>query len=137
MISYLNLLLIPKKQNCSSNFCRSFLLVLRSAKNPINQIHQQEIAIYSSSIDATMSNQVDTRRRFNVYKTSYRRLTDAETTSCVYWEKGPQHKDIISIHGVIQIFWEITCSRNLEKCKRIPCKAGIDKTLWVPWRCQG
>ena len=28
---------------------------------------------------------VDTRRRFNVYKTSYRRLIDAETTSCVYW----------------------------------------------------
>ena len=29
---------------------------------------------------------VDTRRRFNVYTTSYRRLIDVETTSCVYWE---------------------------------------------------
>ena len=28
---------------------------------------------------------VDTRRRFNVYKTSIRRLIDVETTSCVYW----------------------------------------------------
>ena len=37
------------------------------------------------------TNPVDTRRRFNVYKTlptSHRRLTDVETTSCVYWEKG-------------------------------------------------
>ena len=40
---------------------------------------------------------VDTRRRFNVYEgsrgvyeasaTSYRRLIDAETTSCVYWDR--------------------------------------------------
>ena len=30
---------------------------------------------------------VDTQRRFNVYKTtSYRRLIDVETTSCVYWD---------------------------------------------------
>ena len=31
---------------------------------------------------------VDTRHRFNVYKTSltsHRRLIDVETTSCVYW----------------------------------------------------
>ena len=29
----------------------------------------------------------DTQRRFNVYKTtSYRRLIDVETTSCVYWD---------------------------------------------------
>ena len=27
---------------------------------------------------------VDTQRRFNVYKTSYRRLIDVETKSCVY-----------------------------------------------------
>ena len=35
-------------------------------------------------------NPVDTRRRFNVYKTSptlYRRLIDVETMSCVYWER--------------------------------------------------
>ena len=32
------------------------------------------------------SNTVDTRRRFNVYKKSYRRLIDVETTSCAYWE---------------------------------------------------
>ena len=31
---------------------------------------------------------VNTRLRFNVYKTSYRRLTDVETTSCVYWDVG-------------------------------------------------
>ena len=34
-------------------------------------------------------NPVDTRRRFNVYttsETSYRRLIDVKTTSCVYWE---------------------------------------------------
>ena len=29
---------------------------------------------------------VDTRHRFNVYKTSYRHLVDVETTSCVYWD---------------------------------------------------
>ena len=28
---------------------------------------------------------VDTRRRFNVYKTSYRPLLDVETTLYVYW----------------------------------------------------
>ena len=35
-------------------------------------------------------NPVDTRRRFNVYttsETSYRRLIDVKTTSCVYWER--------------------------------------------------
>ena len=31
---------------------------------------------------------VDTWRRFNVYKTSIRRLTDVETTLCVYWIKA-------------------------------------------------
>ena len=34
---------------------------------------------------------VDTRRRFNVYKTSptsYRRLINVETTSCVYWVRN-------------------------------------------------
>ena len=30
---------------------------------------------------------VDTRRHFNVYTTSHRRLIDVETTSCVYWVK--------------------------------------------------
>ena len=29
---------------------------------------------------------IDTRRRFNVYKTSIQRLIDVETTSCAYWE---------------------------------------------------
>ena len=29
---------------------------------------------------------VDTRRRFNVYKTSIRRLIEVETASCAYWE---------------------------------------------------
>ena len=31
-------------------------------------------------------NPVDTQRRFNVCKTSYRRLVDVKTMSCVYWE---------------------------------------------------
>ena len=34
---------------------------------------------------------VDTRCRFNVYTTSptsYRRLIDVETTSCVYWDQA-------------------------------------------------
>ena len=37
--------------------------------------------------DVFSSSPVDIRRRFNVYKssTSYRRLIDIETTSCVYW----------------------------------------------------
>ena len=38
---------------------------------------------------ASKSKSVDTRCRFNVYKasaTSYKRLIDVETTSCVYWE---------------------------------------------------
>ena len=30
---------------------------------------------------------VDTRRHFNVYTTSHRRLIDVETTLCVYWVK--------------------------------------------------
>ena len=30
---------------------------------------------------------VDTRSRFNVYKTSIRRRIDIETTSCVYWAR--------------------------------------------------
>ena len=29
---------------------------------------------------------VDTRSRFNVYKTLYKRLIDVETKSCVYWD---------------------------------------------------
>ena len=32
------------------------------------------------------NNPVDTRPRFNVCKTSIRRLIDIEMTSCVYWE---------------------------------------------------
>ena len=36
-------------------------------------------------ISITAQDPVDTRRRLNVYKTSYRRLIDVETTSCVYW----------------------------------------------------
>ena len=44
---------------------------------------------YLVSILQLKDNPVDTRRRFNVYKTSIRRRrrrTDVETTSCVYWE---------------------------------------------------
>ena len=35
-----------------------------------------------------LSYPVDTRRRFNVYTTSYRHRIDVETTSCVYWVGG-------------------------------------------------
>ena len=38
---------------------------------------------------------VDTRRRFNVHKTSatsYKRLIDVKTMSCVYWEHADLDK---------------------------------------------
>ena len=37
--------------------------------------------------NAQCSVPVNTRRRFNVYKTS-RRLIDVETTSCIYWDRA-------------------------------------------------
>ena len=43
---------------------------------------------------------VDTRRRFNVYKTSIRRrrrLIDVEMTSCVYWDILKQRKPLVLV----------------------------------------
>ena len=44
--------------------------------------------VYQTISYSNLFYRVDTRRRFNVYTTSptsYRRLIDVETTSCVYW----------------------------------------------------
>ena len=54
------LIINTKKAKLFIKFLQIIFTGTGSAKNPINQIHQQEIVISSSSIDAKMSNQVDT-----------------------------------------------------------------------------
>ena len=56
-----------------------------------NQKYREKIPINANAVPLICNPfLVGTRRRFNVYKTSYtvyRCLIDVETTSCVYWVK--------------------------------------------------
>ena len=48
-----------------------------------------QVVVGLNPVAVTYSTPVDTRRRFNVYKTSatsYRHLIDVEMMSCVYWD---------------------------------------------------
>ena len=76
------------------------------------------------SLDYLPSIPVEKRRRFNVYKTSYRRLIDVETTSCVYWDffSGSVHPLPLK-RNYLRPHLHERCHVTL----RSPCNARIEK----------
>ena len=79
------------KENCLSLVYEIYILYFWigfSRNNPIKNRDLSQFKVYSV-VCANSNIPADTRRHFNVYMTSptsYRRLVDAETTSCVNWD---------------------------------------------------